>query len=53
HGTYWHQNYGRKMSHGCVNMTPEQAKWLYRWAFPEAPEEIWEQKGFGTTVWVT
>ena len=53
HGTYWHQNYGRKMSHGCVNMTPQEAKWLFRWAFPETTEEIWEQKGFGTTVWVT
>jgi len=53
HGTYWHQNYGRKMSHGCVNMTPAEAKWLFRWAFPEAKSDIWEQKGFGTTVWVT
>jgi hypothetical protein len=53
HGTYWHQNYGRRMSHGCVNMTPEEAKWLYRWAFPAAKEDVWEQKGFGTTVWVT
>jgi len=53
HGTYWHQNYGRKMSHGCVNMTPEEAKWLFRWTFPQSLEEIWEQRGFGTTVWVT
>ena len=53
HGTYWHQNYGRKMSHGCVNMTPDEAKWLFRWTMPESTEEIWEQRGFGTPVYVT
>jgi hypothetical protein len=53
HGTYWHQNYGRRMSHGCVNMTPAEAQWLFRWAFPEAEKGVWEQKGFGTTVRVT
>ena len=53
HGTYWHHNYGRKMSHGCVNMTPEEAKWLYRWSFPEAPADVWEQRGYGTVVFVT
>lgn len=34
HGTYWHNNYGRAMSHGCVNMKPEDAKWIYRWTTP-------------------
>jgi hypothetical protein len=33
-------------------MTPEEAKWLYRWTLPESPDEIWEQRGFGTTVYV-
>lgn len=32
HGTYWHENYGQPMSHGCVNMTNADAYWLYRWA---------------------
>lgn len=32
HGTYWHSNFGNPMSRGCVNLTPEQAKWLYEWA---------------------
>jgi len=32
HGTYWHNNFGHPMSHGCVNMTNEDAKWLYEWA---------------------
>ncbi|RME55483.1 MAG: LysM peptidoglycan-binding domain-containing protein, partial [Caldilineae bacterium] len=35
HGTYWHNNFGRPMSRGCVNMRNEDAEWLYRWAAPE------------------
>src|SRR5205085_4708956 len=34
HGTYWHNNFGRPMSHGCVNMTNADAKWLFDWADP-------------------
>ncbi len=32
HGTYWHKNFGRPMSHGCVNLTITDAKWFYDWA---------------------
>jgi lipoprotein-anchoring transpeptidase ErfK/SrfK len=32
HGTYWHSNFGRPMSHGCINMKTSEAKWLYQWA---------------------
>ncbi|MBU0490692.1 MAG: L,D-transpeptidase family protein [Chloroflexi bacterium] len=32
HGTYWHSNFGTPMSHGCINMRTDQAKWLYDWA---------------------
>ncbi len=32
HGTYWHNNFGRPMSHGCVNMTLADAEWFYQWA---------------------
>jgi len=32
HGTYWHNNFGTPMSHGCVNMRTEDAAWLYNWA---------------------
>lgn len=32
HGTYWHNNFGHPMSHGCVNMTIADAKWFYDWA---------------------
>jgi lipoprotein-anchoring transpeptidase ErfK/SrfK len=34
HGTYWHDNFGTPMSHGCVNMRTEEAKWLFRWSTP-------------------
>lgn len=34
HGTYWHHNFGHPMSHGCVNMTNADAKWLYEWTTP-------------------
>ncbi len=32
HGTYWHHNFGKPMSHGCVNLTIADAKWFYDWA---------------------
>jgi hypothetical protein len=36
HGTYWHNDYGRPRSHGCVNLPPEAAKWIFRWTLPQA-----------------
>jgi lipoprotein-anchoring transpeptidase ErfK/SrfK len=32
HGTYWHNNFGTPMSHGCVNLPIDDAGWLYNWA---------------------
>jgi lipoprotein-anchoring transpeptidase ErfK/SrfK len=32
HGTYWHNNFGTPMSHGCINMRTDDAGWLYNWA---------------------
>ena len=32
HGTYWHNNFGHPMSHGCVNTPTPDAQWLYNWA---------------------
>lgn len=37
HGTYWHSNFGRPMSHGCVNMRTQDAAWLYSWAVVGTP----------------
>jgi lipoprotein-anchoring transpeptidase ErfK/SrfK len=32
HGTYWHDNFGTPMSHGCVNMRTPEAEWLFNFA---------------------
>ena len=32
HGTYWHKNFGHPMSHGCVNLPTDEARWFYEWA---------------------
>lgn len=32
HGTYWHNNFGTPMSHGCVNFRTEDAGWVFDWA---------------------
>jgi len=55
HGTYWHDNFGVQMSHGCVNLRNEDARWLFRWCTPtfETPIEShadWERRGNGTRV---
>ena len=42
HGTYWHNDFGRPKSHGCINMTNADAKWLFDWAGPK-----WD----GKTTW--
>lgn len=55
HGTFWHNNFGIPMSHGCVNMKNQDAKWLFRWTTPqwEVPvidRSAWDRRGFGTLV---
>ena len=32
HGTYWHNNFGTPMSHGCVNLRTDEAGWLFEWS---------------------
>lgn len=32
HTAYWHNNFGHRMSHGCINVKEENAKWIYDWA---------------------
>jgi len=50
HGTYWHDNFGRIMSHGCVNMRNADAKWIYRWTTPIAGPQDWFARGNGTLI---
>jgi lipoprotein-anchoring transpeptidase ErfK/SrfK len=55
HGTYWHNDYGRRHSHGCVNVTNKAARWICRWAEPVLPyveHEVRSRPGEGTPVTV-
>lgn len=37
HGTYWHNDFGKVHSHGCVNLPTPMAEKIYYWATPELP----------------
>ena len=52
HGTYWHNDFGHPRSHGCVNLAPEAAKWIYRWTLPTVPVnyQLKYRSGYGTRV---
>lgn len=53
HGTYWHNDYGRRHSHGCVNVTSEDARWIFRWVEPHVPyseHTLRSSSGEGTRV---
>jgi len=51
HGAYWHSNWGKRMSNGCVNMKSEEAKWMYRWCVPEVPfDQYFYEEPKGTRV---
>jgi len=51
HGTYWHNNYGTPQSHGCINLSPKAAKWIYRWTDPFVPlDDDYVETDQGTRV---
>lgn len=52
HGTYWHNDYGRPRSNGCVNLPSSVSKWVYRWSNPVVPVGVdyLQQPGQGTKV---
>lgn len=37
HGAYWHDQFGKRRSHGCVNLAPRDARWLFEWVSPALP----------------
>lgn len=37
HAAFWHDNFGRVRSHGCVNLAPADARWLFEWTGPALP----------------
>ena len=51
HGTYWHENFGLPMSHGCINMRSSEANWIFRWAKPtHSNQSTSNHGGLGTMV---
>jgi lipoprotein-anchoring transpeptidase ErfK/SrfK len=60
HGTFWHNDFGTRRSHGCVNVPPEDAKWIFRWCTPAITLDQSETRlnwpdvggGFSTSVTV-
>jgi len=50
HGTWWHNNFGRKMSHGCFNMKTPDALWLFRWSNPIFNPEKYFKQERGTLI---
>jgi hypothetical protein len=38
HGAFWHSRFGFERSHGCVNMTPHDARQIFTWAGPNLPD---------------
>ncbi len=38
HGAYWHDDFGRARSHGCVNLSPIDARYVFMWSAPDVPE---------------
>ena len=53
HSTYWHNDFGRPKSHGCLNVAPADAQWLFRWTAPPvdyAPGNVTVQWPGGTRV---
>ena len=52
HGTYWHNDYGRPRSHGCINLPSMDAKFIYRWTSPVVPPGVdyLHRPGEGTAV---
>ena len=51
HGTFWHNDFGKPRSHGCINISSKAAKWLYRWTQPIVPPDVmYRFLDYGTRV---
>lgn len=37
HTAFWHDRFGQTRSHGCVNLAPSDARWIFHWSTPELP----------------
>jgi lipoprotein-anchoring transpeptidase ErfK/SrfK len=55
HTAYWHDGFGLPHSHGCINLAPQDALWLFNWTTPDASQENYTfatRDNPGTWVWV-
>jgi len=54
HGTYWHNDFGKVRSHGCVNLAPIDSAWLFEWTDPVVPQGWHGALNFkrGTVVYI-
>ena len=50
HGTYWHDNFGTTRSHGCTNVAPADARWLFYWGDPLPTG--WHGKSGVNGIWI-
>ena len=56
HGAAWHERFGTAVSHGCVNLSPLDARWLFAWAPPDMPvgwHSVLPDHADLTTLWVS
>lgn len=56
HSAFWHNRFGRPKSHGCVNLSPLDARWVFNWADPPLPQG-WHssypsEETPGTWLWI-
>jgi hypothetical protein len=55
HAAYWHDRFGEPKSGGCINLSPEDARWLFHWTTPVLPDgwhavRSGDERGMGTWV---
>jgi lipoprotein-anchoring transpeptidase ErfK/SrfK len=54
HGAYWHDSFGKTRSHGCTNIPPPDARWLFLWTTPDLPRGAHAvRRVVGTHVYLT
>ena len=51
HGAYWHDTFGKVRSHGCTNVAPKDAHWLFGWTSPKLPSG-WHARLGASGTWV-
>lgn len=51
HGAYWHNSFGRPMSHGCINVGIEDSKNVFEWAEMDTPIEIYGKMPIVSLPW--